>query len=513
MVALGASLILAACGGDGSNPPPPPPASSVGAVSGTVSSAVDSSPIAGAIVSNGAARATTGADGTFSLADVAVSPRTVVRISATGFGEGLQVTSVVADTTSTIAAQLYPVGASTTASAATAINLTVPGSPASVSLPANGLVRADGTPATGNVTVALTPVDPALDVNSMPGEYRVATSPTTTGLMESWGAINVTLQDEAGERLNLGAGKTATIRIPVATRNPVIPATIPLFYFNEEIGLWEEEGSATLAGTAPDQYYEGTVTHFSYWNADMLMDTVFVNGCVADEGTGMPAANAVVTIDGINYSNASSARSGTDGKFRIPMKKNGTGILSALQGSKLSNTVSLGGSDTDITLDACLQLATMADSIAIKLTWGELPLDVDSHLFAPDGTHVYYSDEGSLTTDPFANLDVDDTDSFGPEVVTLRKLMVGTYTYAVHNYSETYAPGMTASPVRVELNRGGVITAFSPPAGEVSEATDWWTVFELEVDDRCEVTVNRVNSWGSSEPAPAPVVRKYCTAP
>ncbi|RZS84591.1 YfaP family protein [Pigmentiphaga kullae] len=526
LAALGAALVLAACGGgDGASSSPPPtdpepptnpepPITVTGKVKGKVINGQTGEAIQNARLSNGSASAMSNAQGEFELAGVAPASRTVIRVNATGYGEGLPTAAVVADQTTDIATvELHPVDVTGGGDAATAITVTAPNTPASVSLPANGLVRPNGSPATGPVSVALSAVNPALNVNAMPGQYLVSTSGGGTGVMESWGAINVTLQNAAGERLNLAPGKTATIRIPVATRSASNPATIPLFYFDEATGFWKQEGSATLAGSGADQYYEGTVSHFTYWNADQLMNTIYVNGCVADDAGASSLANILVTSDGIDYSSSSSVRTDAQGKFRIAMKKDGKATLFAQQGVKLSNTVSVGPFAADTTLAECLSLTTLTDAISIKLTWGAKPVDVDSHLFAPDGTEIYYGSKGSLGTDPFANLDVDDTTGFGPEVVTIRKLMVGTYTYALKNYSGTYDPGMTRSPVRVELNNKGTISVFGPTAGEVAGSTNWWTVFKLTVDASCRVTVNRVGAWSSTEPAPAAVTRRYCTAP
>jgi len=529
LAALGASLVLAACGGgDGSpsnpgqptNPgtpvDPEPPVTVTGKVTGKVINGQTGEAIQNARLSNGSASATSNAQGEFELAGVAPASRTVIRVNATGYGEGLPTAAVVANQTTDIATvELQPVDVTGGGDAATAITVTAPNTPASVSLPANGLVRPDGSPATGAVSVALSAVNPALNVNAMPGQYLVAPASGGTGVMESWGAINVTLQNTAGERLNLAPGKTATIRIPVATRSASNPATIPLFYFDEATGFWKQEGSATLTGSGAGQYYEGTVSHFTYWNADQLMNTVYVNGCVADDAGSTNLENIRVSSDGIDYSSSSSVLTNAQGKFRIAMKKNAQATLIAQQGIKLSNTVSVTSGATDVTLAECLSLTTMTDAISIKLTWGARPLDMDSHLFAPDGTHVYYpsSNRGSLTTDPFVNLDVDDTSGYGPEVVTIKKLMVGTYTYALKNYSGTYDPGMTGSPVRVELNNKGTISVFGPTAGEVAGSTNWWTVFKLTVDASCRVTVNRIGAWASTEPAPAAVTRRYCTAP
>lgn len=71
------------------------------------------------------------------------------------------------------------------------------------------------------------------------------------------------------------------------------------------------------------------------------------------------------------------------------------------------------------------------DGMRIVLSWDEQPLDIDSHLSYPGGYICYYQKDAVN-----ANLDVDDTDSFGPETITISKKLEGKkYVYAVHNFS------------------------------------------------------------------------------
>lgn len=72
------------------------------------------------------------------------------------------------------------------------------------------------------------------------------------------------------------------------------------------------------------------------------------------------------------------------------------------------------------------------DGLRIVLSWGSSPLDIDSHLSYPGGYICYYKKDASL-----ANLDVDDTDSFGPETITITKKIAGKkYVYAIHDFSD-----------------------------------------------------------------------------
>lgn len=72
------------------------------------------------------------------------------------------------------------------------------------------------------------------------------------------------------------------------------------------------------------------------------------------------------------------------------------------------------------------------DGMRIVLNWNNSPQDIDSHL-SYEGGYVCYHDKDASQ----ANLDVDDTDGYGPETITITKKEHGKkYVYAVHNYSD-----------------------------------------------------------------------------
>ena len=77
--------------------------------------------------------------------------------------------------------------------------------------------------------------------------------------------------------------------------------------------------------------------------------------------------------------------------------------------------------------------------IRFVLNWSESPGDLDSHLRTPqiDSTnfHIYYGNRGSVESSPYAILDVDDVDGYGPETITIKQTFNGTYLYYIHNYT------------------------------------------------------------------------------
>jgi Carboxypeptidase regulatory-like domain len=513
LAALASLALLSGCGGGGGDPTPTGPTSTVATVKGKVFNAQDGTPISGATVKAGNATATSAADGTYEITSVTPGDRIALVAEAANYADNLKITSAAANTTANVDIKLLKAGVTTQINATTGGTVTVPSSTAQVVLPANFAANADGTAATGNVSVKVTPIAPALDSTLMPGDYLTATSSGNASI-ESFGALAVTLNSSTGAPLNLASGKTATIRIPLSTRaSGSLPATIPLFFLSPQTGLWVQEGSASLRGTAPNQYYEGTVTHFSTWNADQIINTVSITGTVKDD-LGAAVSGVTLRCDGIDYSGSSTAVTDANGQFVIKMKLSGICTLAGYIGNKFTNDVRVGPYAINFTLPTSLVLAAASNNVKIKLTWGANPTDVDSYLTLPTGEVLYYSNDGNLLAAPFANLDVDDTTSFGPEVITIRKLMVGTYKYAVRNYSGTNSPGITASPAKVELTLGSNSSVYAPPAGEPASGNTVWSVLNLTVSSNCTITVATIGSWSLVEPArTAGPAATYCVAP
>lgn len=116
------------------------------------------------------------------------------------------------------------------------------------------------------------------------------------------------------------------------------------------------------------------------------------------------------------------------------------------------------------------------DGIRIVLNWGARPLDLDSHLVFP-GNHVYFSEKSG----DGANLDVDDTDSYGPETITLQRSGNGVaYEYAVYDFSNRDRPAseqLSDSSATVFVYVGeSLVRTYYVPRGV---AGNLWSVFRI----------------------------------
>ena len=520
-LSLVCSAVLVACGGgsDTAIPTTAGPSAVVPAVpvviaadpvTGRVTHAQTGAGLAGVTVSVGSVTATTGADGSYSLAGLALGNPLVLAFTGTGFSaQSRSLDALTAETAAQVVnVPLLPVAFTEIFDPTAARTSIVPGSTAQVQLPANALRTATGAMPVGPVTARLTPLAPGANTDVMPGNYLAATA-TGTAPIESFGALDITYTDSTGAALNLASGVTAELRIPLSARTTTPPATVPLFYFDTVTGLWKQEQTATLMGTAPNQYYQGSVPHFSYWNADLIYQTVTITGCVQDSA-GTRLSNVNIFTDGTNYTGRARTTSSSTGSFTVAAKSNSTLVLGGERRGFLSNQRAVTTLAANQTLTNCLVLTspltvpgtpTTAQSLSVRLSWGSSPLDLDSHTKGPNaGDETYYISKGSLTAAPFVSLDVDNTTGFGPEFTTFSKLAKNrSYSYFITNYSGTFNPGQTGSPAQIQLTAGGVQSIFTPPAGETTN-TPYWHVFNVTTDANCVATIMPVQRFLAAEP-------------
>lgn len=371
-----------------------------------------------------------------------------------------------------------------------------------VELPANAFVDAEGNLVTGNILPSLTIIDASSDATVMPGNYETRDENGTVNLIESFGAIDASFRDADGNRLQLAPGVSATISIPLASRilPAAAPATVPLFYFDEQTGYWIVEGEARLVSTPQGFVYRGTVDHFTTWNADVMYVSVNVLGCVRD-ANGNALSNARVTATGRDYIGQSVAYTNSEGNFSVRARPASSILLTSISGSQ-GDTVIVETGTEESTVDECLRLSQ--GSATITLTWGQNPSDLDSHWFGPTANggefELYFFNRTVEVEGTVFDLDVDDVSSFGPEVVTVPDFpLPGTYRYVVKRYAGTST--ILASPARVELNLNGVVHVYSP-TNATGPVTSHWHVFNIIVDTAGTPTVVPVQVFSNDKSNP-----------
>ncbi|MCX5468355.1 PKD domain-containing protein [Acinetobacter nematophilus] len=159
---------------------------------------------------------------------------------------------------------------------------------ASITIPANAFVKNNGELATGLVNVEFTPWDITnADLNAMPANGVARDAQGNIVNLISAGMITATFKDSQGQELQLATGKTADIQmnLPVKSLNNQemkVGTEIPMWYFDETNGLWNEEGKGQVVASHQSSTglaVHATVHHFSTWNWDLKFEnsgSVFV---------------------------------------------------------------------------------------------------------------------------------------------------------------------------------------------------------------------------------------------
>ena len=131
-----------------------------------------------------------------------------------------------------------------------------------------------GVPYSGEVSVVvkhLSTEDENINIQ-MPGTLIGQTTNGNLRVLETYGMLAVELIGSSNQELQIANGSTAQITFPLAANAVNAPQIIPLWHFDEVNGYWKEEGQATLQNNT----YVANVTHFSFWNWDFDIPSVYL---------------------------------------------------------------------------------------------------------------------------------------------------------------------------------------------------------------------------------------------
>ena len=230
-----------------------------------------------------------------------------------------------------------------------------------------------------------------------------------------------------------------------------------------------------------------------------------VLGSIIDSqtGNGLPSVTVSFTRDGLPEFVLTTNDSG---RFEITGAPTGNFTMTAEQTGFFTRSVE------DLTLqegsneipNAIAVSRPKEGELRIVLSWGEYPLDLDSHLTGPtvvDDTkrfHVYWDNKNP---EEAVSLDVDDVFSYGPEATTINNIVPNrVYYYYVHNYEPRDASvsgtEIADSPAVVEVyDVTGLIASFTPSL-PVTPTNNLWHVF-------------RISTWPEGSPPPPSAYEAY----
>ncbi len=232
---------------------------------------------------------------------------------------------------------------------------------------------------------------------------------------------------------------------------------------------------------------------FLFANPGSAIIPTALSGIVRHAVTGQVLPGATVSVNG--QSQVTSAQ----GSFSFPSVAVGQITLAAtLTGfSTFTNRYTLAATPTN-TISFAMSPNLTGGAMRLVLNWGAQPSDLDSHLETPpingQPHHIYYVNTGTTNAAPFAELDVDDTSSFGPETITITQFSPGTYHYYIHNYSTT--PDFNVSEATCAIyTSAGLVAQVRVPTTPTTD--DYWYVARIDGVTR-NVTI--VNTFSNNPP-------------
>lgn len=329
-----ALLVMSSCDKDSSSSSTIP-SMDFGVVAGTVYSP-GRAVLPGVIVSIGDQSTVTGQNGDFILSGIAPGPTVQVDFEMTGKISTQKIVSVEKDRTSRISATLFGARVATyDGMSSISIDETI-----SLEIPQQAFVTPDGSPFQGTVRSEIRYFDPTQPecLDAFPGGFSGVQTDGNITMFESYGFFSASFFDAVDTEIELQLAENKQVEISAPIPYALLadaPDTMPLWFYDEEAGLWYEEGMATKEGNS----YVGSVSHFSYWNFDYPVEIdsqATLTGKVVTGDTEEGVSGAQVVATGVSYSGYTNAYTDDQGMFSITVKASAQVKLQAFSGTSIS---------------------------------------------------------------------------------------------------------------------------------------------------------------------------------
>ncbi len=234
-------------------------------------------------------------------------------------------------------------------------------------------------------------------------------------------------------------------------------------------------------------------TEFSAPSFSEELTNLIFAGEILDATTNQPIAGAEIRIPGSQFKTSA----GDDGAFTLKGFPDGPQTFEVTADGFISYRFEAESSQDPVRI---LLSPGLADGqIRIVLSWKRLPEDLDAHLEGPlpenQTFHISYGNKGSVDKE-FVNLDLDASEGFGPETITVLGAVPGTYRYYVHDYSHQSEQGtdhLAKSDAMVQIYFGNQILGTFRPDSE--QSGNLWNVCEICITEDRKARLTGVNTF------------------
>lgn len=350
-----------------------------------------------------------------------------------------------------------------------------------------------------------------VEISSVLDKRLILTASSLTLVPGGTGTLTIKLSQPTtgGASVQLQSSSPGCVEIPSAVS---IPANQTTAQVTMRVPEDAEPGCSSVLTASATDFGSSRVTV----NVESEYQPAVLAGRVTDATTGVGIALAQVSVAGL------STTTDGDGYYRI--ENIPTNLVTAnfvgeprsgdapltVQFTDLSGTsyqtlsassdgyfpyetaISIEPGET-ATIDISLSPVITDKEFRIVLNWGEQPADLDVHLLVPGdesnvSDHVYYGSRGEFNMYPWALLDIDRRQGFGPETITIQKLLAGKYIIFVHNYSGDADIKTSSGVVQIYGKAGLLHTVNVPMSGDGR----YWSIGEINGSTGQVTVTNRL---------------------
>ena len=303
-----------------------------------------------------------------------------------------------------------------------------------LSFPPGSIVTSTGIDYTGEVDVNFAYLDPNDEYFSdkMPGNLIGVDQSDFEQLLVSYGMLSVELQGSSGQSLDIKSGSQVTIDAPIPAGLTPDNLRIPLWSFDETLGLWQEESAATV----DVDRMVGMVSHFSWWNFDLpspmvqiCMQLLLEDGTVASNVSGCLTREA-----GVSGKQTSCGSTDANGEFkaRVPVDEELTLEIKDPCGQVMFMTTvgpfTQDGNEPPITIPAAQVNSMIVTGTLVDCGGGRVNNGYIVYNFG-DGARslISYVDDG-IIADTLMICDTEDFAVYGVDIDNIAQTTTGTYT-------------------------------------------------------------------------------------
>ncbi len=294
----------------------------------------------------------------------------------------------------------------------------------SVDLPSNSVVDFEGNPAGDSVLVNARFLNPVLNITGarMPGNLSAVNKEGESKILATYGMMAFDLSSAAGDELIIATDQSATIQFPVSDELlEFAPTTIAMWYFDESMERWVEEGQAQLI----DNYYEGTVSQTAFWNVAVAYNPVQLEGVITFGESTVKFENALTKIkvvdNGIAVITNSDDGGVLDGTIpasqilQLEIYDNCDQLIHTSEIEPFAADVDLGEILIDASNNNLVQISGQLECDGVVVTEGYAKIDFG------ETSNIYFADEAGQFKGNFISCFGDGFELTGFDIVNSKK--------------------------------------------------------------------------------------------